>query len=217
MAEEHVVAEPGEHRRRDLAREGSLVLGVAVLGPEAERASPEHLPDADQVGEGRQHLHLHPAAVQLGPHGTGQLQPVGDGGVHLPVAGDQPGRTSGAHSVTLSWSAATPGSSLPSRYSRVAPPPVETWLILSATPAWSRAAARSPPPTTLVAEEAPRASATWRVPRAKSSISEIPSGPFQTTVPAVRQSSEICAQVSGPASTTIWSAGISVQATMVVG
>ncbi len=32
-------------------------------------------------------------------------------------------------------SASTPGSFLPSRNSRLAPPPVEMWVILSATPA----------------------------------------------------------------------------------
>ena len=34
----------------------------------------------------------------------------------------------------LSVSAATPGRILPSRNSRQAPPPVEMWVILSATP-----------------------------------------------------------------------------------
>ena len=35
----------------------------------------------------------------------------------------------------LSVSASTPGSFLPSRNSSEAPPPVEMWVILSATPA----------------------------------------------------------------------------------
>ena len=34
----------------------------------------------------------------------------------------------------LSVSAVIPGSSLPSRYSRLAPPPVETWVTLSSSP-----------------------------------------------------------------------------------
>ena len=48
-------------------------------------------------------------------------------------------------------SAATPGSSMPARNSSEAPPPVEMWLILSATPADLMAFSESPPPTTLIA------------------------------------------------------------------
>jgi hypothetical protein len=42
--------------------------------------------------------------------------------------------------------ASTPGSFLPSRNSRLAPPPVEMWVIWSATPAWLMALTESPPP-----------------------------------------------------------------------
>src|SRR6266702_2882674 len=42
--------------------------------------------------------------------------------------------------------ASTPGSFLPSRNSRLAPPPVEMWVIWSATPAWLMADTESPPP-----------------------------------------------------------------------
>jgi hypothetical protein len=135
VTEQDVVAKPGEHRGGDLAGEGPLVLGVAVLGAEPERAALEHLADPGQMGEGGKQLHLHGAAVQRGAQRAGQLQPLGNRRVHLPVAGDQRGGTAQAHSATFSSRAATPGSSLPSRYSRVAPPPVEMWLILSATPA----------------------------------------------------------------------------------
>ena len=51
----------------------------------------------------------------------------------------------------LSSAAATPGSSLPSRNSKDAPPPVEMWLILSPKPSWLTAAAESPPPMIVVA------------------------------------------------------------------
>ena len=57
----------------------------------------------------------------------------------------------------LSCAAATPGSSLPSRNSREAPPPVEIWLILSPNPIWFTAAAESPPPIIVVASISARA------------------------------------------------------------
>lgn len=52
---------------------------------------------------------------------------------------------------TASSRASTPGSSLPSNNSRLAPPPVDMWLIDSATPTFSTAATESPPPIIVVA------------------------------------------------------------------
>src|SRR5260370_8320639 len=66
--------------------------------------------------------------------------------VHLPVGGEQ-------QPPHASSSAATPGCGLPSRNSSDAPPPVETWGSLSASPA--TAAAESPPPPTPVAPRFP--------------------------------------------------------------
>ena len=54
----------------------------------------------------------------------------------------------------------------------------------SASPNSARAAAESPPPTTVVPGARATASATARVPAAKGSISNTPIGPFQKTVPA---------------------------------
>ena len=54
---------------------------------------------------------------------------------------------------------AIPGSVFPSRNSREAPPPVDTWLILSARWNLFTAATESPPPTTVIAPR-PVASAT---------------------------------------------------------
>src|ERR1700694_3139499 len=48
-----------------------------------------------------------------------------------------------------SFKIAMPGSSLPSRYSRVAPPPVETWEKRPERPSESMAATVSPPPTSV--------------------------------------------------------------------
>lgn len=52
--------------------------------------------------------------------------------------------------VQASSSARTPGSGFPSSNSKLAPPPVEMWLILSASPAFSTAATESPPPIMVV-------------------------------------------------------------------
>lgn len=46
--------------------------------------------------------------------------------------------------------ASTPGSSLPSNNSKLAPPPVDMWLITLATPTFSTAATESPPPMMVV-------------------------------------------------------------------
>ena len=79
-----------------------------------------------------------------------------------------------------------PGSSLPSRYSSDAPPPVEMWENPSSgRPSARTAAAESPPPTTLNAPFAVTstiACATPRVPSANGASSNTPIGPFQNTV-----------------------------------
>ncbi len=77
-----------------------------------------------------------------------------------------------------------PGSFLPSTSSRLAPPPVETWVTRSERPKALMAAAESPPPTTVraVGVAATRASAMVRVPEAKRGCSKTPTGPFQKTV-----------------------------------
>ncbi|KAF7834845.1 hypothetical protein G2W53_009704 [Senna tora] len=46
--------------------------------------------------------------------------------------------------------ARTPGSSLPSNNSKLAPPPVDMWLMTLATPTFSTAATESPPPIIVV-------------------------------------------------------------------
>src|SRR5262249_13746418 len=120
-----------------------------------------------------------------------QVERLGDGLVHLPVADAQ--GLSGLHeALRLSLvpagrlrRAAMPGSSWPSTNSSDAPPPVETCEILSATPASLTAATESPPPTTVVPRLSARALATPRVPAAKRGFSNIPIGPFQNTVWAV--------------------------------
>jgi hypothetical protein len=116
--------------------EGAPGLPVGVLGPHLDPGGPERVghrgqgrgrgadgdPDAGQVA----------AAHRDGPgQGPGFPQPQ----VHLPVPDDRrlthgPAPRSRARRgpkicAQASWSAATPGRSRPSRYSRNAPPPVE--------------------------------------------------------------------------------------------
>src|SRR5204863_3128101 len=82
---------------------------------------------------------------------------------HLPVAGDDHAGDSTAAGI-----AATPGSSLPSSSSRLAPPPVETHETWSARPSSFSARTESAPPTTEKARLfAATACATAFVPSAK--------------------------------------------------
>src|SRR5262249_44736635 len=147
-----------------------------VLGPQPDGGSREGVVDGPEVGEGGQHRDLDGGGDDRRPDRPGELHTLGHRGVHLPVARHKRGaahvgaRGSGAQ-PSRSRRTATPGSRRPSRNSRVAPPPVLTWVILSDSPAASIAAAASPPPTTLTASESARARATPRVPRANSSIS----------------------------------------------
>ena len=67
-------------------------------------------------------------------------------------------------SAYLSFAAATPGSSFPSRNSKEAPPPVEICVILSPYPRMFTAAAESPPPMIVVASVSANAFATASVP-----------------------------------------------------
>src|SRR5205823_2285155 len=138
----------------------------------------------------------HHAAHQLGCGRRGDR-------VHLPVRGQQRlALDLGAHPYS-SLRTATPGNSLPSMYSSVAPPPVETCENRPASPRASTAAAASPPPTREYAPEPAIASPTRRVPRLKSGISLTPTGPFQTTVRAAASSSVKTAMLSGPMSSII--------------
>src|SRR4029079_1117334 len=136
-------------------------------------------------------------------------------------------RTGAGHSGALtlaggaqrSVSAATPGSTLPSRYSSEAPPPVDTCETLLATPAFFTADAESPPPMMVVAPAAvalASASATAIVPLAVASISNTPTGPFHTMVLASSSVLVNAATVAGPASTASQSAGIASRATVLI-
>ena len=101
---------------------------------------------------------------------------------------------------SLSFSAATPGSTLPSRNSSDAPPPVETCVIFLATPAFFTALALSPPPMTVVAPLSASSLAMAKVPSANFGNSNTPIGPFQTTSLAASSTSPNAAMLFGPMS-----------------
>src|SRR5699024_4007279 len=173
--------------------------------------------------------------------GVEQLGSLRRGLVHFPVAGDNSLSDSLVHGMIRPFSfirwiskntgaeetpcsrfkvnyfslrQAMPGSSRPSRNSREAPPPVEMWVILSAKPSFSTAAAESPPPMMEIALLSATACATAMVPFAKFSHSETPIGPFQTTVPALATASAKSARVFGPMSRPIQPSGISSESTI---
>ena len=149
-----------EHLHGDLTGESTGGLVVAVLAADGQAGVLEQLHGAGDVHSGNTQHHFAPLVLaQLGLDGLGVGAGLGQGLVHLPVAGDDGLTIFQVHKIESSflykcggvrgsplhkWDAiwgdylssrqATPGSSLPSRNSREAPPPVEMWVILSAKP-----------------------------------------------------------------------------------
>lgn len=103
------------------------------------------------------------------------------------------------------------GHTFPSRSSKEAPPPVETWLNSSSLPALATRVAVSPPPTMTVdpfLTDLIHASRRAFDPLAKAGNSNTPAGPFQRIV---LDSATVAAKSSadlGPQSRPIHSAGI---------
>src|SRR5690606_26992768 len=166
-----------QERTRDLTGVRTGIVCRQILRAECERdlVRVDQRLDAADVGEGREHRHLDGAVLVLGVlerpvqllHERDRLQVVQ---VHLPVARDQRGTSVHAHPST-----SRPGSFLPSRNSRLAPPPVEMCPNRSsAKPSCRTAAAESPPPTTLSPSTSVSASATALVPAANAGNSNTP-------------------------------------------
>src|SRR5690606_31532509 len=214
---DHVVASQIlEHHGRDLAGVSALVFPKDVLGSQLDARTLDHFCDRIQGGKRRTKDHFDPFDLISDEHFDLFREPDGFACrlVHLPVACNDrfPREISPflcvAHASPASMSAATPGSSLPSKNSRLAPPPVETWLILSAKPACCTAAAESPPPTMLNAPESATAWATALVPWEKAANSKTPMGPFQRMVLALFTTWAMASLVRGPMSIPSQSAGI---------
>src|SRR5690606_15738385 len=122
-----------DHRPAHLAGERARRLPVQVLRGHADVRVARRLGRRVHRGERRRDDDLDVLDV---PDEAAELLDEHDGLVdrlvHLPVAGDE-GMPHGWRCY-LSVSAATPGSTRPPRNSSDAPPPVEMWVILSATP-----------------------------------------------------------------------------------
>src|SRR6266566_2354788 len=202
----------GQHAAGNLAGVGPGVMRRDVL-----RAVPDgHLVGlhqglhAAQRGEWRQHRDVGGGVVLTG-QGEGELLRQRDRlkvvVMHLPVASHQRPAVRGPAHVSSS-SAASPGSRWPSRYSRLAPPPVEMCeKSPGAKPSRRTAAAESPPPITVSPCTALTASATALVPAANAGNSKTPTGPFQKTVFASASFEANSSLVAGPISTPSRSAG----------
>src|SRR5262249_17367420 len=213
VAREHIAAaQLGEHPAADVTGVGAVGVRRDVLGAvlQLELVALDQRLHAPQGREGRQD-HDGDGGEVLVVEGESEL--VGERErlevvvMHLPVAGHQ--RLAAGRRAHLAFSsAARPGNFLPSRYSRLAPPPVEMWLnAVSGNCSCRTAAAESPPPTTASPGTRLMASATALVPPAKAGNSNTPIGPFQNTVPASASLAANKSQVAGPMSRPIRSAG----------
>src|SRR4051812_29521479 len=196
------------HGSRAFARECSFRLGRDVLRADSDFRAlfqrHRHRLDGDDRRTENDGAPSVPGiqAQELGDELAGRARPV----MHLPVCDEDR-----LLHYRRSSRAATPGSSLPSRNSSDAPPPVDTWLILSSRFASATAAAESPPPTTVIAPlsvAAAIASAMARVPLSNGGVSNTPIGPFHTTVIALAMTCAKAATDAGPMSNIAMSAGI---------
>src|SRR5580692_8238938 len=232
VADQHVLAaQLGQHPPGYVAGVGTVLVRREILGSVGQ---PQPVPldqrlHAAQRGERGQQGHVggvEVLVVQRERQLLGQRDGLEMRVVHLPVAGDQGLAPRGrAHSAVPSAgaapsagsgasSAASPGSVRPSRYSRLAPPPVEMCENeLSGKPRVRTAAAESPPPTTVSPGTSLIDWATLRVPAANAGNSNTPTGPFQNTVPASLSLSANSALVAGPMSRLSRSAGKSATGT----
>src|SRR5579859_217002 len=135
VAKNDIGREALEHPRGDLTGEGAPGFGVQVLGADGDVGPAQTVRNRRERHERRTHNPFDSRiALQSRRQRVDERQPLGDGGVHLPVAGHD--RSARAHAQSL-FKAFTPGKTLPSMNSSEAPPPVETWVSLSARPACS--------------------------------------------------------------------------------
>src|SRR5260370_24173866 len=150
---DHPLAPARQHGGRNLTRVGAGLVTKAVLGAELHCGSFQDLGDSQKLWIGRKNRDLHDVGVAGGGghHTFDEVEGVARiDWIHLPVGGQ---KSFGAHpsrghlKLYASFSIATPGSCLPSRYSNVAPPPGETHEKRPVSPSASMAAAVSPPPT----------------------------------------------------------------------
>ncbi len=140
VADHHVAtAQPGEHRTADVTGMGAGTVRGEILGAvtDGKLVTIDEGLDTAQVGERRQDNDL--GVVQFGrlqveSHLLDERDRLEVVQVHLPVARDQRLPPAAARLPAVAGllvdrhhasRAARPGRTLPSRYSRLAPPPVE--------------------------------------------------------------------------------------------
>mmetsp|Transcript_31371 Transcript_31371/g.56379 ORF Transcript_31371/g.56379 Transcript_31371/m.56379 type:complete len:262 (-) Transcript_31371:239-1024(-) len=119
----------------------------------------------------------------------------------------------GTVAPTTSLKAAIPGKTLPSRSSKLAPPPVLTWDTLSSVSYTLHAVAVSPPPIIVIAPcevATTTSSIIILVPASNLLISKTPMGPFQIIVLADRMAAAFSSMDSGPQSSPIIPSGMPV-------
>src|SRR5437764_9875785 len=228
MPGEHVAAaQLGEHGPGHVTGVGAVVILGDVLRAVTDIQLVPHHQGLHAAQRGERWLHHHLGGrVVLGLEREGKLLHQSERFqmvvVHLPVAGDQrhpaaapallspPPRFAPTPTHVPASSAASPGRSRPSRYSRLAPPPVEICVNASAGSLRCRtAAAESPPPTTVSPVTWLIASATACVPAANAGNSNTPGGPFQNTVFASLSLRTNSSRVAGPMSSPIVPSGMS--------
>src|SRR5262249_57831487 len=154
-----------EHAGRDFTGECAVALEVEVLSGDADVGVARRFGHRVHGSEGRRHDDLDVGDVlDDEPQLLDEEDRFLNGLEHLPVASDE-------WDSHLSVRAATPGSVSPARNSSDAPPPVEIWVMRSATFAFFTAAIESPPPMIVVPFTAATARATAFVPAANASTS----------------------------------------------
>ena len=174
-----------QHRRRDLAGEGALVLPVHVLGRQPHRACPAAPRPTRERGEGRDDDDLQPPASRhaLRDSRTSATAP------RRPSCSSSSCRRStatSAHGVVLAGRP-TPGSGVAGSGTRARRRrPWTRGRSCPRAPSALTAATLSPPPTTVVPSPSAIARATASVPSANGFISNTPMGPFQSTIFAPR-------------------------------
>src|SRR5205814_5901858 len=91
MSDQQVMAPAGQHLRRYLAGEGTLVFPAGVLGADFDRASAERVRDLPEHDRRRQDDGVDHGGIglEVATQLERVLQSLGDGEVHLQVAGDQ--------------------------------------------------------------------------------------------------------------------------------
>ena len=132
VSEHHIFyACVGQHRRRNLTCIGSFLLEIHVFSAYLNVASLCSLNNRKNVDGRNAEHYVHFLVVYQRFQCVYQFHSLAGSHIHLPVSSNNFLSCHDSLPLYLSFAAATPGSSFPSRNSRDAPPPVEICVILS--------------------------------------------------------------------------------------